>query len=100
MVGICVGMARKAAPMPVSLRYTLTRKRPPSDDTYEKSMSLPSRRCFCWFWVSTSETPARRRSEEHSLNSSHANISYAVFCLKKKKKQRPHHSPSQHQYPK
>src|SRR3712207_8969055 len=27
---------------------------------------------------------ARRRSEEHRLNSSHANISYAVFCLKKK----------------
>src|SRR3712207_8786533 len=27
----------------------------------------------------------RRRSEEHTLNSSHANISYAVFCLKKKK---------------
>src|SRR3712207_6916988 len=24
------------------------------------------------------------------LNSSHANISYAVFCLKKKKKQQPH----------
>src|SRR5947209_15620068 len=24
------------------------------------------------------------RSEEHTLNSSHANISYAVFCLKKK----------------
>src|SRR3712207_9292941 len=28
---------------------------------------------------------SRRRSEEHTLNSSHANISYAVFCLKKKK---------------
>src|SRR5438445_6780938 len=27
----------------------------------------------------------RSRSEEHRLNSSHANISYAVFCLKKKK---------------
>src|SRR5258708_30930146 len=27
-----------------------------------------------------------RRSEEHSLNSSHQIISYAVFCLKKKKK--------------
>src|SRR6476620_11899455 len=27
-----------------------------------------------------------QRSEEHRLNSSHANISYAVFCLKKKKK--------------
>src|SRR2546421_1882876 len=26
------------------------------------------------------------RSEEHSLNSSHDQISYAVFCLKKKKK--------------
>src|SRR3712207_7630753 len=26
------------------------------------------------------------RSEEHTLNSSHANISYAVFCLKKKTK--------------
>src|SRR2546430_6191576 len=28
------------------------------------------------------------RSEEHSLNSSHSQISYAVFCLKKKKKLR------------
>src|SRR5262250_3606182 len=28
---------------------------------------------------------AKRRSEEHSLNSSHRCISYAVFCLKKKK---------------
>src|ERR1035441_1580134 len=28
---------------------------------------------------------ARTRSEEHTLNSSHLGISYAVFCLKKKK---------------
>src|SRR5437899_6456035 len=28
------------------------------------------------------------RSEEHSLNSSHLGISYAVFCLKKKKNTR------------
>ena len=28
------------------------------------------------------------RSEEHSLNSSHITISYAVFCLKKKKKKK------------
>src|SRR5216684_9294424 len=28
----------------------------------------------------------RARSEEHTLNSSHGYISYAVFCLKKKKK--------------
>src|SRR5699024_11413356 len=26
----------------------------------------------------------KMRSEEHSLNSSHVSISYAVFCLKKK----------------
>src|SRR3712207_8019363 len=31
---------------------------------------------------------SRWRSEEQRLNSSHANISYAVFCLKKKKMQR------------
>src|SRR5207253_8641583 len=29
---------------------------------------------------------ARRRSEEHTSDSSHVAISYAVFCLKKKKK--------------
>src|SRR3712207_7612878 len=29
------------------------------------------------------------RSEEHRLNSSHANISYAVFCLKKKQSYNP-----------
>src|SRR5690349_22843839 len=29
-----------------------------------------------------------RRSEEQRLNSSHVEISYAVFCLKKKKKQK------------
>src|SRR5437773_8653291 len=30
-----------------------------------------------------------RRSEEHRLNSSHITISYAVFCLKKKKLNNP-----------
>src|SRR3712207_6920657 len=30
------------------------------------------------------------RSKSTRLNSSHANISYAVFCLKKKKKQKSH----------
>src|SRR3712207_7526358 len=32
-------------------------------------------------------TTARRDRKSTRLNSSHANISYAVFCLKKKKKQ-------------
>src|SRR5207253_9298317 len=31
--------------------------------------------------------PRRNRSEEHTSDSSHVAISYAVFCLKKKKKQ-------------
>src|SRR5690625_6947228 len=31
-------------------------------------------------------TVVHARSEEHTLNSSHVAISYAVFCLKKKKK--------------
>src|SRR3712207_7576829 len=41
------------------------------------------------------EAPARRPAQQDRkstrLNSSHANISYAVFCLKKKKK--PYHVP-------
>src|SRR5207245_8037536 len=36
----------------------------------------------------TRRRPARVRSEEHTLNSSHGSISYAVFCLKKKKEKR------------
>src|SRR5687768_18198750 len=36
--------------------------------------------------VATSAQLLARRSEEHTLNSSHGYISYAVFCLKKKKK--------------
>src|SRR3712207_2565864 len=36
--------------------------------------------------LSAASDAAEARSEEHTLNSSHANISYAVFCLKKKKK--------------
>src|SRR5207245_8078099 len=32
---------------------------------------------------------AALRSEEHTLNSSHGSISYAVFCLKKKQERQP-----------
>src|SRR5689334_24652249 len=32
-----------------------------------------------------SARPRQRRSEEHTSESSHSSISYAVFCLKKKK---------------
>src|SRR5258707_8981222 len=38
--------------------------------------------------VADEATPRRDRKSTR-LNSSHANISYALFCLKKKKKKRP-----------
>src|SRR5258707_9941975 len=38
---------------------------------------------WCRRWPSTDTSPDRKSTR---LNSSHANISYAVFCLKKKKK--------------
>src|SRR3712207_213729 len=40
-------------------------------------------------WVSQSESALKKDRKSTRLNSSHANISYAVFCLKKKKKD-PH----------
>src|SRR5947209_19774377 len=38
--------------------------------------------------------PGRGDRKSTRLNSSHANISYAVFCLKKKKKQQTEHTNS------
>src|SRR3712207_7180755 len=35
-------------------------------------------------WVPAEARPARQDRKSTRLNSSHANISYAVFCLKKK----------------
>src|SRR3712207_8808925 len=42
------------------------------------------------------ETLKRLRSEEHTSELSHANISYAVFCLKKKKLDRCARRQDQH----
>src|SRR2546428_13994836 len=36
------------------------------------------------FEIAKPDNESRIRSEEHTLNSSHDQISYAVFCLKKK----------------
>src|SRR5580693_10681850 len=54
-------------------------------DALPISTRTTARSCSCW-------RPRRRtrrgtwRSEEHTSESSHSSISYAVFCLKKKKK--------------
>src|SRR5213596_3909534 len=53
---------------------------------YTTLFRSPSPRAVTWRSPSPS-SPARRRSEEHTSElQSHGLISYAVFCLKKKKK--------------
>src|SRR3712207_6904483 len=42
--------------------------------------------------VGDDEAEAGRDRKSTRLNSSHANISYAVFCLKKKRKNTSHHN--------
>src|SRR3712207_8235864 len=44
-----------------------------------------------WLTVDRGPGPVVRDRKSTRLNSSHANISYAVFCLKKKKRIRPPH---------
>src|SRR3712207_7262461 len=63
------------------------RPRPSDGWRPHRTCPLASR---CWINAtspaSATSTGARCRSEEHTSELSHANISYAVFCLKKKKK--------------
>src|SRR5258707_9497526 len=51
--------------------------------TFISSLLLPS-----WWDASAAWVGFKRDRKSTRLNSSHANISYAVFCLKKKKKNR------------
>src|SRR5690606_42027576 len=44
------------------------------------------------------ETPGARDRKSTRLNSSHVKISYAVFCLKKKKKKQPYKLSRQHKH--
>src|SRR5687768_18620608 len=45
--------------------------------------STQTRTCSAWFWRVRGDSSDRKSTR---LNSSHGYISYAVFCLKKKKK--------------
>src|SRR3712207_8445067 len=60
-------------------RKRRTSAKPTAPPSAAKSASRPAD-----FATSPSHSPQDRKSTR--LNSSHANISYAVFCLKKKKK--------------
>src|SRR3989442_6255890 len=52
---------------------------------------------FSWW---TTSTPCARDRKSTRLNSSHVRISYAVFCLKKKKKHQQHMTvPNQQEAP-
>src|SRR5947209_11163756 len=55
----------------------------------------PPARAIRSIWMSCEREASRSRDRKSTrLNSSHANISYAVFCLKKKKKKRTY--PARH----
>src|SRR2546430_4123923 len=51
----------------------------------EVTVAIPQRWREPWFGRAIDVAWERQRSEEHTSNSSHSQISYAVFCLKKKK---------------
>src|SRR5215203_6865942 len=63
------------APQPVQTQYVT-----------ERAVTQPVRRVSRQQRISSEVKPARSDRKSTRLNSSHANISYAVFCLKKKKK--------------
>src|SRR2546422_4278548 len=65
-------------------KLSLAKGRHRASPSHNSTRSLtPSRAALCQ--VASRLLPAWSRSEEHRLNSSHGYISYAVFCLKKKK---------------
>src|SRR2546427_9565612 len=72
--------------------FFLMIRRPPRSTLFPyttlfRSASLPRRSQPCRAaWPVGRRSPARRDRKSTRLNSSHSQISYAVFCLKKKKK--------------
>src|SRR5216683_4091619 len=76
--------------------FFLMIRRPPRSTlfpytTLSRSRPLPA--CACSARGAAPCRPSRRDRKSTRLNSSHDQISYAVFCLKKKKK--THHTHSQ-----
>src|SRR5947209_14675872 len=70
--------------------------------TLTQSAGFPStaqpRKRFCSSRTSCTISGAKRDRKSTRLNSSHANISYAVFCLKKKKQLPSRRYPSQQRH--
>src|SRR5258707_10826868 len=57
--------------------------------SFKRFFILKSRDCRCHRCILTLCRKATQDRKSTRLNSSHANISYAVFCLKKKKLRNP-----------
>src|SRR2546430_17629793 len=78
--------------------FFLMIRRPPRSTLFPYTTLFRSPRAVRNVAVRFASSVARHRSRESSqdrkstrLNSSHSQISYAVFCLKKKKKKKPRH---------
>src|SRR5438445_4758290 len=83
---------RHAALLPRVLRHTLRRASGAPAPMWfrpRRALTLFARR-FHRRIAPSPTTATLRRSEEHMSELSHANISYAVFCLKKKKNTTTH----------
>src|SRR5690349_21901657 len=85
--------------MPVSFLFFLMLRRPPRSTLFPYTTLFRSRRSRVRRWTSSSSSgrassasrssrsrPGKRDRKSTRLNSSHVEISYAVFCLKKKNK--------------
>src|SRR6266511_4662411 len=68
--------------------FFLMIRRPPRSTLFPYTTLFRSRPAAPRWWFDRCRAPARRDRKSTRLNSSHVKISYAVFCLKKKKKDR------------
>src|SRR6266853_5035707 len=82
------------------LLFFLMIRRPPRSTLFPYTTLFRSRRVRCPPPERRPGSPARARRDRKStrLNSSHSQISYAVFCLKKKKTQQTNSRQEQRDY--
>src|SRR5258707_3991017 len=75
---------------PYTTLFRSTFARPPNELQQKRTAARLQSRVAGWYYNDPKSGGEDRKSTR--LNSSHANISYAVFCLKKKNKQRRVHT--------
>src|SRR5947199_7875274 len=69
------------------------------DRDFDEFWETSGRERVSWFEDFTKLTRSRPDRKSTRLNSSHLGISYAVFCLKKKKPTAPFHRPAENSTP-